>query len=85
MTSLPAHLIASTENTGVIEQELPMAPLAFGVLAMVAFLVLLGVLWAFRGTANKIAVGAMRGTGPDHADHVAGEHASGERRQGGHH
>ena len=50
----PSHLITTTEET---TRELPMPPLAFGVLAMVAFLVLLAVLWAFRGTASKIAAG----------------------------
>jgi hypothetical protein len=32
-----------------------MSPYAFGALAMVCFLVLLGVLWAFRGVAQKQA------------------------------
>ena len=50
-------------------RELPMPPIAFGALAMVGFLVLLGVLWAFRGTATKIAGGAPH-VRPSHADHV---------------
>jgi hypothetical protein len=57
MTSSLSHLIASTEHTGDTSRELAMSPLAFGILAMVAFLVLLAVLWAFRGTAAKIAAG----------------------------
>jgi hypothetical protein len=67
------HLIATTEET---TRELPMPPLAFGVLAMVAFLLLLGVLWAFRGTANKIAAGNPH-TDRDHplqGDPQAGHH-----------
>jgi len=69
----PSHLIAAAEET---TRELPMPPLAFGVLAFVAFLLLLGVLWAFRGTANKIAAGNPH-TDRDHpfqGDPQAGHH-----------
>jgi hypothetical protein len=52
MSSSLANLLTATEEH---TRELPMPPLAFGALAMVGFLVLLGILWAFRGTANKIA------------------------------
>ncbi len=34
--------------------ELPMPAWVFGVIAMTAFVALLGVLWSFRGTAAKI-------------------------------
>ena len=73
-----AHVFAATEEHA---NELPMSPIAFGALAMVAFLVLLGVLWAFRGTANKIAGPAhgVHTTPGHHADHVGDPH------QGGHH
>lgn len=35
--------------------ELPMPAWLFGVLALVAFVTLLGVTWSFRGTAQKYA------------------------------
>ena len=83
MTSSLSHLYAAHVFAAAEEHtnELPMPPIAFGALAMVAFLVLLGVLWAFRGTANKIAGGAHGvHTAPGHhADHV------GDPYQGGHH
>ena len=52
--SMSLSLVAVAEEH---TRELPMPPLAFGVLAFCAFLVLLGVLWAFRGTAQKLAAG----------------------------
>jgi hypothetical protein len=52
MSSSLSNLVAATEEH---TRELPMHPYAFGGLAMVAFLVLLGVLWGFRGTAQKIS------------------------------
>lgn len=36
------------------QHELPMPAWLFGAIAMGAFLLLLGVLWSFRGTAAKI-------------------------------
>jgi hypothetical protein len=75
MTSLLSQYIASTDNTGGSGHELPMAPLAFGAMAMVTFLVLLAVLWAFRGTANKIAAGNphVDTERPFHGDPTAGK------------
>lgn len=35
-------------------RELPMPAWVFGAIAMAAFLLLLGALWSFRGTAAKI-------------------------------
>ena len=52
MSSSLSNLVAATEEHA---HELPMPPEAFGALAIVSFLVLLGVLWAFRGTAQKLA------------------------------
>lgn len=66
MTSSLSHLFAAAEEH---TRELPMSPYAFGALAMLCFLALLGILWSFRGAAAKLA-------GPDHG---APEH------QGGHH
>jgi hypothetical protein len=51
MSSLLNLSAASEEHL----RELPMPPYAFGGIAMLAFLVLLGVLWSFRGVAQKIA------------------------------
>jgi hypothetical protein len=49
-----------------------MPPQAFGALAFIGFLALLGVLWAFRNTAQKVA-------GPAHHGDATSGH------QGGHH
>ena len=50
-------------------RELPMSPYAFGAIAFVSFLALLGILWAFRGTAQKHAVGHST-----HTDHQGSHH-----------
>ena len=50
-SSLSNLLTAAEENT----RELPMPPEVFGALAFLGFLLLLGVLWSFRGTAQKIS------------------------------
>ena len=68
MSSSLSNLFAAAEEQ---TRELPMSPYAFGALAFLGFLVLLGVLWSFRGTAQKLAAGTR------HGDHDA--------RQGGHH
>ena len=75
--SLTSVVAAAQEHT----RELPMSPYAFGAIAFVSFLALLGVLWAFRGTAQKHAVGhASHGTGHQHDSHDA--HTD---HQGSHH
>ena len=80
MSSL-SNLFASAE---VPPHELPMAPLAFGVLAFLGFLLLLGVLWFFRGTAAKIAAGNPHVHG--HDTHGAQDaHDARSDHQGGHH
>ena len=40
---------------GAAEQvrELPMSPLSFGVMTIVIFVALLGLVWTFRNTSNK--------------------------------
>ncbi|MGA8979633.1 MAG: hypothetical protein WB473_11020 [Pedococcus sp.] len=68
MSSSLSNLFAAAEEQ---TRELPMSPYAFGGLAFLSFLVLLGVLWAFRGTAQSLA-GQVQ-----HGDHGA--------PQGGHH
>jgi hypothetical protein len=50
-SSLPNLFAAAEEHT----RELPMPPYAFGGLAMLGFLALLGILWSFRGTAQRTA------------------------------
>ncbi|GAB3446766.1 hypothetical protein GCM10027517_29540 [Phycicoccus ginsengisoli] len=52
MSSSLSNLLAATQEQ---TRELPMPPLAFGAIAFIGFLVLLGVLWSFRGTAQKIS------------------------------
>ena len=73
-----SNLVAVAEEP---TRELPMSPYAFGALAFCSFLVLLGILWAFRGTAQKLAAG--------HAPHGAGHqhdgHAGPPEHQGSHH
>ncbi len=70
MSSSLSNLYAVAEEQ---TRELPMPALAFGALAIVTFLALLGVLWAFRGTAQTIASGhhgesAHHGDPGDHQD-----------------
>ena len=74
--SLSNLVVVAEEHT----RELPMSPYAFGALAFVSFLALLGVLWGFRGTAQKLAAG--------HATHGSGQHdghAGHTDHQGSHH
>lgn len=70
MTSSLSNLFAAAEEP---LRELPMSPYAFGAIAFIAFLALLGVLWGFRGTAQKLAAGSHHG---EHSNHST---------QGGHH
>lgn len=62
MTSSLSHLFAAAEEQ---QREMPMPPVAYGALAMVAFLVLLAVLWFFRGTAQKSAGGHAHSRGDE--------------------
>ena len=54
MSSSLSNLFFAGEET---HRELPMPPIVFGGLAFIGFLLLLGVLWFFRGTAQRIAAG----------------------------
>ncbi|MDF2092641.1 MULTISPECIES: hypothetical protein [unclassified Knoellia] len=54
MSSSLANLFAAAEEHG---RELPMSPYMFGAIALVAFAALLGVLWMFRGTAQRMSGG----------------------------
>ncbi|MHB1474537.1 MAG: hypothetical protein ACYDDU_04420 [Dermatophilaceae bacterium] len=51
MSFTPTAATLATAQTTV--RELPMPPWAFGAIAFGSFVVLLGVLWAFRNTAAK--------------------------------
>ena len=68
MSSSLSNLFAAAEEQ---TRELPMSPYAFGALAFIGFLALLGVLWGFRNTAQKLAGPAHHG---DHAGHQGGHH-----------
>jgi hypothetical protein len=59
MSTSLLNLFAAAEEH---HRDLPMPPLAFGLIALAGFFLALGVLWSFRGTANKIAApGEMPG------------------------
>lgn len=65
-------LIAAEEET---LRELPMPPVAYGLLALVGFGLLLAILWSFRGTAQKIRdVGQTAADNPSHAPGDHGTH-----------
>lgn len=59
-------LVAAEEMT----HELPMPAWMFGAIALVAFALLLGLTWAFRGTATKWAQ-AGDGAGNAHGSSAA--------------
>ncbi|WP_298751151.1 hypothetical protein [uncultured Serinicoccus sp.] len=49
--ALSLHLLAAAEEGGHhVVNELPFPPIMFGVIAMLAFILLLGFLWTFRNT-----------------------------------
>ncbi|WP_270889946.1 hypothetical protein [Pedococcus sp. 5OH_020] len=72
-SSLATVFAASQEQT----RELPMPSVVFGLLAFIGFLSLLGVLWAFRGTASKVAAGRVQGHHGDQGHHT--EHMGSHR------
>lgn len=75
MSSSAFTLVAVAEEH---TRELPMSPYAFGAIAFAGFLLLLAVLWFFRGVATKVATGHVtHGTAAHHDVH--GDH------QGSHH
>ncbi|HKG49135.1 MAG TPA: hypothetical protein VKB14_01725 [Actinomycetales bacterium] len=42
-----------SEGTAEQVRELPMSPLSFGLMVIVIFIALLGLVWTFRNTSNK--------------------------------
>ena len=48
-----AGVLAAEGVPELTEVELPIPPLAFGVIALVVFLVLLGVTFSFKNMANR--------------------------------
>ena len=52
--TLALHLVAAAQSeTAEPQRHLPMPPEAYGVLALVVFLILLGITWAFRSSGTK--------------------------------
>lgn len=78
MTSALSQVLASSgEPEGgaghhPVVNELPFEPIWFGVIAMVAFLALLGLLWSFRNTLALDPHGVADG----HADPDTGRSAT---------
>ncbi|MGL5929572.1 MAG: hypothetical protein ACRCY8_11610 [Dermatophilaceae bacterium] len=57
----PVAVLASEEAV----RELPIPTWSFGVIALFVFLLLLGLTWSFRGTAQKYARPDLTGQRPD--------------------
>ncbi len=66
MTSRVLTLIAEPDVPALHENELPMAHLAYGVIAFIVFLVMLGVLWSFRNTSPKVSEQDGHGSADSH-------------------
>jgi hypothetical protein len=75
MSSSLSNLYAAAQET---PRELPMPPLAFGALALAGFLVLLGVLWFFRGIGNRyVPLSELLGDDHGHQHGDQGDHHGG--------
>lgn len=46
-------LVLAAGTTGQGGSALPYSPVTFGVIALIAFVALLGLTWSFRGTSNR--------------------------------
>lgn len=51
---MSASVLPALVSAEEAHRQLPMPAWLYGVIAMVVFLLLLGLLWSFRGTAYKI-------------------------------
>lgn len=63
MSSSLSNLFAAAEEH---HRELPMPVELYGAIALLLFLLALGVLWSFRGTAHKMGPAASRQTHDHH-------------------
>ena len=79
MSSIVAAVVAAEEAA---HRELPIPPVFIGLIALLAFALLLGVTWSFRGTHHKYARpqygdGTSSGSdrSPDDPGRSAGPHA----------
>ena len=54
MSSSVANLFTAAEEH---TRELPMSPYMYGAIALLGFLLLLAILWAFRGAAGHMSGG----------------------------
>jgi hypothetical protein len=54
MSAMSASVLPVLATAEEHTRELPMSPTLYGVLFMAAFLLLLALVWAFRGTAYKV-------------------------------
>ncbi len=63
---MSASVLPALVRAEEAQRHLPMPAWLYGVLAMAAFLLLLGVLWSFRGTAYKIRDRHAPGAGGHH-------------------
>jgi hypothetical protein len=52
--TLALHAVAAAQaETAELPRHLPMPPAAYGILALVVFLILLAITWAFRSSGTK--------------------------------
>jgi hypothetical protein len=83
MSFMPTAASLATAGT-VRLRELPMSPYAYWAVSLASFLVLLGLLWAFRNTAAKYDTPSRAehgGNGP----HVDAQGSPGAADPGAHH
>lgn len=76
MTSL-VSLAAESDVPPLHENEIPMAHIMYGLIAMAFFLLLLAFLWTFRNTAAKLGQNDPRPQGSGSGTGTAGTSARG--------
>ena len=74
MTSVPAIALAAAEGGHHVVNELPFAPIWFGVIALAVFMALLGALWMFRNTLALDPHGVAEEAATGHASADAVRH-----------
>lgn len=70
MLSILASLAAESEH----HVELPLPAAAYGLIALLAFALMLGALFAFRQAATKVAMADNTVAHDDHGHHAAEDH-----------